>query len=123
MRCTGLGAIKKHVLVVDDHLDSAELLAILLEAQGFASEICTSLDQAKCALESRFFDYVFCDLILPDGTPDTLLPRARSAKVFAVSGLTRPEDRNDAIQRGYAGFLPKPIEGSTLQALLLRDDG
>jgi PAS domain S-box-containing protein len=55
-----------HALVVDDEEEIADMLAELLEAQGFRVRLAASGAEAKRQLAARDFDLILSDLRMPD---------------------------------------------------------
>ena len=65
------------VLIVEDHLDSAEFLRLLLEPQGYSVRIATTAQQARNELKSWQPEMALMDLMLPDVEGLDLLRGAR----------------------------------------------
>jgi PAS domain S-box-containing protein len=59
-------AVRGHALVVDDEEEIANMLAELLEAQGFRVRLAASGAEAKRELAQRDFDLILSDLRMPD---------------------------------------------------------
>jgi CheY-like chemotaxis protein len=57
----------KRVLVVEDHDDSLEFLATVIESAGHVSVRARTLAEAVRRLESGTYDLVLLDMVLPDG--------------------------------------------------------
>jgi CheY-like chemotaxis protein len=58
--------VRGHALVVDDEPEIADMLAELLEAQGYRVRIAASGADAKLQLGARDFELVLSDLRMPD---------------------------------------------------------
>ena len=56
------------LLVVEDHLDSAELLAELLENKGHTVRVATTASDAMAIANEQPFDIVVSDVGLPDAS-------------------------------------------------------
>lgn len=117
------------ILVIEDNVDSAETMQMLLSISGFDAR--TAYD-AKSALEiAREFQpqVVFCDIGLPgkDGYEVARelrgLPETRSALLVALTGYGHDDDRRRASEAGFDAFQVKPVEPDALQALLSRHFG
>lgn len=63
------GIAERHILIVDDEIEIAELLADMVEKIGFAAIIATSGKTAKIQLEQakQPIDAILCDIRMPDG--------------------------------------------------------
>lgn len=55
------------ILVVEDHLDTLTCLSKLLELRGHDVASASTLTTARELCEHGKFDFVICDLGLPDG--------------------------------------------------------
>jgi len=77
-------------LVVDDHVDTAELFQMLLIKKGIDVVIAGTLEAALAAARSNKFDILISDIDLPDGSGCDLLEEVRRLQTLpaiAVSGL------------------------------------
>jgi CheY-like chemotaxis protein/anti-sigma regulatory factor (Ser/Thr protein kinase) len=119
-----LGERRLRVLVVEDHLDSADMMAYLIKAAGH--RVHTAADGAA-ALEAALAtqpDVVVCDIGLPGMNGYELAaqlrqqPALRGVKLIAVTGYGRDEDRRRAEAAGFDAHLTKPVEPAALHALL-----
>ncbi len=112
------------VLVVDDDELVRSMLASLLEGRGYRFTCVGDVASATRALATSHFDAVLLDMYLPDGEGLGLLDRALElAPPPAVLVMTaRAEIRAavDAIRRGAADFLEKPLDLEDLAARLER---
>ena len=104
-----------HALVVDDNPDAAELLALLIEEQGFTTAIARTLSQGREEIDRQRPDIVFLDLNLPDGSGMGLLDEIKSDQVTAgirvavLSGMTDAKLKEQAHLLGASAFLVKPL--------------
>jgi CheY-like chemotaxis protein len=112
----------RRILVVDDDLDTADTMAVLLRGMGhqvrFAIRGCEGLEMAR---EFRP-EIIFLDLRLPDIDGCELAGRIRqvpgleSAILFAFTGYH--EERMRAIAAGCDHFLVKPVDPALIDSLL-----
>jgi CheY-like chemotaxis protein len=116
--------LRKRVLIVDDNRDLAESLAMVLRLWGH--EVTVAFD-GSAALESaraRPPEIVFLDIGLPrlDGFQVARQMRAnptlRGARIVAISGYGREEDRQRSREAGIDLHLTKPVDPSILRPLL-----
>jgi signal transduction histidine kinase/DNA-binding response OmpR family regulator len=111
-------------LVVDDNVDAAATLAMLLRLWGH--EVLTVHD-GKAALDAVLSfapQVVLLDIGLPglDGYEVARrlreLPETENAMLVAVSGYGRDEDRQRAHEAGFDHHLTKPVDFAALSAVL-----
>ena len=112
------------VLVIDDHIDSAEGLSELLTLYGHGVELAHTGAEGIRAARSACPDVVICDIGLPeiDGyqVARTLRGDARTAQARLIA-LTGYGDENSARQARDAGFdlhLTKPLDAGALRRVL-----
>jgi len=113
----------RRVLIVDDNVDAADSLAVLLELKGHE---CQTAYDGHCVLEvARAFrpEVVLLDLGLPglSGFEVARLLRAEpdaASLLVAVTGQGQPEDRQRAHAAGFDHHLLKPVDIKTLDRLL-----
>jgi signal transduction histidine kinase/ActR/RegA family two-component response regulator len=117
-------AVGRRVLIVEDNVDSAESLAMLLSTAGHEARITHDGVEALQALETFATDWVLLDIGLPgmDGylVAQTIRERypERPLRLYAVSGYGRPEDRALALASGFDGHLTKPVDPAYLLSLI-----
>jgi CheY-like chemotaxis protein len=109
------------LLLVEDHLDSAELLAEMLQNHGHTVAIATTASAALALASEQEFDVIVSDVGLPDGTGYELMQRIRETKPMkgiAVTGSGRPSDVEKGREAGFSMHLIKPVSLSRLEAAL-----
>jgi PAS domain S-box-containing protein len=112
------------VLVVDDNLDSAGTLCVLLEHWGHPVKVVHCGNDAIAAFAAFDPDVVLLDIGLPgmDGYEIARrlrrLPRQRPLRLIAVTGYGRDEDRRKSDAAGFDLHLLKPLDLDALQELL-----
>jgi PAS domain S-box-containing protein len=124
----GLAAIRddraRRILVVDDNLDAAESLRILLELGGHAVEAVHSGAAALEAVERLKPDVVLLDLGLPDmsgievGRRIRALPNGEAVHLIAVTGWGQDEDRDLTKEAGFDDHRTKPVDAAELMSML-----
>ncbi len=107
------------VLIVEDHLDTAETLRCLLELKGHKVEIAGSIAEALDIGRQYQFDILISDIGLPDGKGLHLLNQLRNngqptISAIAVSGYGTQEDLERSRLAGFSEHLTKPVELSNL---------
>jgi CheY-like chemotaxis protein/anti-sigma regulatory factor (Ser/Thr protein kinase) len=112
------------VLVVDDDVDAADSLALLLRTSGYAAHVAYSGATAlQRAVEHRP-EAVVIDLSLPEmdgyelGRRLRQHPQLAGVCLIALTGHSQPEDRERSRAEGFVAHLVKPIELQQLLDLL-----
>jgi signal transduction histidine kinase/ActR/RegA family two-component response regulator len=114
----------RRVLLVEDNLDAAESLALLLQMDGHTVEVANDGAAALATLERFTPEVILLDIGLPemDGYLLAQTIRAKSpalaARLYAMTGYGRPEDRSLAQQAGFDDHLTKPVDPEQLLALI-----
>ena len=110
----------KRVLLVDDNEDARELLAGLLELQGYRVEAAGDAAGALAIAERFQPEVVVLDLGLPEVDGWELARRLRAvaglaqARIVALTGYGTELDRERSREAGIDVHLLKPIEISQL---------
>jgi PAS domain S-box-containing protein len=115
---------ERSVLVVDDNVDAAQLLALLLESAGYRVAVehtpRAALEQAPIVRP----DACILDIGLPDMDGNELarrlraLPGMEDVQLIALTGYGRPQDREQALAAGFDHHLVKPVDVHELIRLL-----
>jgi len=120
-----LRARPRRILIVEDLLDAAITMELLLEMMGHTVEIAAD-GKSGLAKAARFDpEIILCDIGLP-GTMDgyevaRLLraePRADRLFLIALTGFATPEDKARSEQAGFDLHLTKPIDPAALESLI-----
>lgn len=109
------------LLVVEDHVDSAELLAELLQNHGHTVRVATTASDAMAIASEQTFDIVVSDVGLPDTSGYELMSqlRARYAmKGIAMTGSGRDSDIEAGKRAGFSMHLTKPVSLRRLEQAL-----
>ncbi|WP_151719139.1 LuxR C-terminal-related transcriptional regulator [Gemmobacter serpentinus] len=112
------------LLIADDHDLVRDLVAEHLTVQGeFEVVTANSLAAARLSLSREGpFDVVLLDYALPDssglGDLAALVTEAGEAKVVLFSGQARPEVVQEALRRGFRGYIPKSTPARALAEAL-----
>jgi PAS domain S-box-containing protein len=112
------------VLVVDDNVDAADSIALLLTMDGFEAHSVHSAMAALDTVGSFEPDVVLLDIGLPlmDGYEVAQRLRAhvpvQKMRIVALSGYGRQADRDRAAQAGFDDYLVKPVEPTVLSEFL-----
>lgn len=115
---------RKHpVLVVDDDVATVEILAHVLEDEGFEVAKAHSAAEARAAIARRCPNLVLLDVMLPDGDGRNLCHEFKSAAptrdafIILISGMAiGPQSRISGLNLGADEYLTKPVQPAEIVA-------
>ncbi len=114
------------ILVVDDEADIRDLVAGVMEDEGFAARTAANSDEALAALGERRPSLVLLDVWLEGSKLDGLdlleeiKRRDPTIPVLVISGHGNLDTAVAAIRRGAVDFIEKPFEAERLLYLVAR---
>lgn len=120
----GLVQQQSRVLIVEDNIDAAATLAILLELKGHGVRIAHRAAEALKLLETEEVDVILCDIGLPGMSGYDFVrklradPKLRALPVIATTGYGQPEDRKRSMEAGFDEHITKPISIELLEKYL-----
>lgn len=120
----GRAVMSRDVLIVDDNVDAAETLALLLGLEGHATRVAHSGEEALQRVAERRPEWVFLDIGMPGMDGYAVARRLREQwpaaglVLVALTGWGNLEDRRRAEAAGFDLHLTKPVDAARLQALL-----
>jgi signal transduction histidine kinase/ActR/RegA family two-component response regulator len=112
------------ILVVDDNVDAADALALLLTRDGHHVTVCYD---GECAVRRQLddpHDVVLLDIGLPGASGHDVARTIRAAEgdtpalLVALTGWGQPPDRRRSFEAGCDHHLVKPVAFPALRALL-----
>jgi CheY-like chemotaxis protein len=112
------------VLIVDDNIDAAELLADLLASRGYHTRVAHDAPQALALAKEFVPDVALLDIGLPAMDGYELARRLRElsawqgVRLFAVTGYGQLGDKERSKESGFDHHLVKPIDFAMLQGLM-----
>lgn len=118
--------VRRRVLVVDDNIDAAKSLAMLLRAGGHEVHLAHSASMALDAAKTLRPEMIFLDIGLPEMNGYEVARRMRQdlglndAVLAAVTGYGQDEDRRRSQSAGIDVHLVKPVDLEVLTTLLAR---
>jgi CheY-like chemotaxis protein len=118
------GVRRRRVLVVDESLDAADGLALLLQRMGHDVQVAHDGQAALEAARLNHPQVVLLDLTMPRVDGLRVVERLQREDGFArvpfvaVSGSGGPEDLRRLREAGFAAHLVKPVGLEALQRLL-----
>lgn len=114
------------ILIVDDERDIRELVAGVLEDEGYTARTAADSDSALAAIAERRPSLVLLDVWLRgsrlDGLDllDVIKARDASLPVLVISGHGNLDTAVAAIRRGAVDFIEKPFEAERLVMMVAR---
>jgi len=106
------------ILIVDDELPIADVVAELLSEEGYSTLIATDGDHALAVLEQERPDLVLLDLYMPGMSGIDLLASLRTnpslASIPIVMMTAGAVDSAELIGQGATGLISKPFEVDSL---------
>ena len=118
----------RHLLIVDDEPDSAEVAAMMLASAHIATTIVHDAYEAITLLEAQPDGYrgVLVDLAMPGMDGFALLRQLRASAttahlpLIATTAYHTPELRAQALKAGFNAYFPKPLDTSVFLGMLER---
>ncbi len=111
-------ASKGKVLVVDDELDIREGLDTLLTMEGYTVDLAPNGTEGLRRIESRAYDLVLLDLMMPDRSGMDVLrdvrERDRETPIFMITAYGSVEAAVDALKLGANDYFSKPWDNEKL---------
>ena len=104
------------ILIVDDDIDSLDILTLVLQQEGAEVVAVASAREALAAFERSTLDLMISDIGMPEVDGYTLLaqirqlPRGQNLPAIALSAYAGNINRQRSLDAGYQEHLAKPIE-------------
>ena len=117
-------SVPKRVLVVDDNVDAAETIVMLLERQGHVLMAAHNAYEALDKIDAFKPDVVLIDIGLPDIDGYGLVQKLSEKSLgpglrkIALTGYGQPEDRQRALDAGFNDHLVKPVNMHALERVI-----
>jgi CheY-like chemotaxis protein len=111
-------------MLVDDNVDAASTLALLLESAGHEVTVLHDPRDALASAEGEHFDVGLLDIGLPGMSGYELarglrkLPAFAAATLVAITGYGQQSDQDSAAFAGFDAYFVKPVDSTQLFALL-----
>ena len=115
---------KERILIVDDNIDCADSMAMLMAAYGYEVTTAYDFDSAICEAASFVPHIALLDLSKPQ--PDGLelasrfqkMPETQDIVLIAISGYGQPDDLERTRQAGFAHHLVKPADLEVIHKII-----
>jgi PAS domain S-box-containing protein len=109
------------VLLIEDHADTAEVMAQLIRSLGHDVTVVGRVDDALAATQLQRFDLIVSDVGLPDGTGLDFIKAFREhsdAPAVALTGFGTDEDVRRCLGAGFTSHLTKPVNFGQLETTI-----
>ncbi|MCL1899702.1 MAG: MtrAB system response regulator MtrA, partial [Promicromonosporaceae bacterium] len=107
------------ILVVDDDVALAEMIEIVLKAEGFETSLCATGDGALAAFRAHQPDVVLLDVMLPGMDGTQVCREIRAESDVPIIMLTAKSDTLDVVaglEAGADDYVSKPFKPKELVA-------
>ena len=107
---------KERILVVEDNMDTYELVRFILEKNGYETFLAMNGRDGVNAAKKQIPDLIIMDMSMPemDGwTATTLIkqdPQVSSIPLIALTANALPGDRQRAMDAGCDEYVTKPMD-------------
>jgi DNA-binding NtrC family response regulator len=104
---------KKSILIVEDDKNTCDALSLLLEKEGYETDIAYTWKKAMDKAKEKTFDVALLDIRLPDVEGTELLAEfgestPRTVKII-VTGYPTTENAIEAVRKEADDYLVKPV--------------
>jgi CheY-like chemotaxis protein/two-component sensor histidine kinase len=113
------------VLVVDDDRDTLEVVTTALRQEGADVHEAASVSAALELLQKYSFDVLLSDIAMPGADGYDLMRALRammrtgpSPVAIALTGFAAGQDQERAHAAGFDIYVPKPVDGAQLRAII-----
>jgi signal transduction histidine kinase len=116
------------IMLVDDDLDTLQMLTVALEEAGGEVKACSSATEALATLAGWKADLLVSDIGMPNEDGYSLIRKVRALEpelggaipAIALTAFAGVADRSRALSAGFQKHLSKPIEPLDLVRIILR---
>lgn len=109
------------ILIVEDHIEVARVISLILERAGFTTQVFTDVVSAMRAFNQKRPSAMILDIMLPDMNGLELCRYVRrnvqrnTMPIIVVSAVTTADKVAEAIEAGADIFLGKPVSAKELR--------
>lgn len=123
-----MDTLRTRIYIVDDDPDFGKSLKRLLDCRGMQAEYFRSARSFLDSVPSGQKGIAIVDIHMPECDGFDLMEKMHimgySMPVIVITGQTRPDSRDIALQKGAVGFLQKPFnERSLLELIEAQNNG
>jgi two-component system response regulator AtoC len=112
----------KHLLIVDDEANMRHMLMTILQKAGYRVEVAANGQEALHKVSAKFYDFILCDLRMPEMDGMTFLRDARahiaSTTVIVMSAYGTIDSALEAMKEGAYDYISKPFKPDEVHLVL-----
>ncbi len=109
-----------HVLVMEDDLNVAKGLEMVLTEEGYDVHLAGTGTLAREAFKNKYYDLLVADIRLPDISGMEIIREIKESKleteIIAISGHANTSTAVEAMKLGVHDFLPKPFTEAEIKS-------
>ena len=112
----------KHILIIDDEENLRHMLSVMLTRQGYLADTAGGGVEALERLAATVYDFVLCDIRMPEMDGKTLLARALEAPIVSpfimMSAYGTVDTAVECMKMGAYDFISKPFKKDEIVMVL-----
>jgi len=112
----------KRILIIDDEENLRHMLSVMLTRQGYLTDTAADGAQGLERLESTVYDFVLCDIRMPEMDGKTLLARALETRIpssfIMMSAYGTVDTAVECMKMGAYDFISKPFKKDEIVMVL-----
>ena len=112
----------KQLLIVDDEANMRHMLMTLLQKAGYQVDVAANGQEALHQVGRRYFDFILCDLRMPEMDGMTFLREARehiaNSTVIVMSAYGTIDSALEAMKEGAYDYISKPFKPDEVHLVL-----
>lgn len=115
-----MNASPDKILIIDDDEQLTDILSVLLESEGYATQVCATGIAASRAFAEETLSLALLDIRLGEEDGLALLPRLReidpNVPILMITAHGDVESAVESFKSGASGYIRKPFEEGHLKA-------
>lgn len=114
--------MQARILIVDDELSMREFLSILLDREGYRTDMAESAETAIKLMESSSYDLILSDVNMPGLDGLALLKTVKEVSpdtaVLVITAFSTAEQAVEAMKSGAYDYIAKPFKVEEIKVLV-----
>ena len=115
-------SVSRHILIIDDEENLRHMLSVMLARQGYRVDLAGNGEEGLNSLMNNVYDYILCDIRMPEMDGKTFLLRALeehvTAPIIMMSAYGTVETAVECMKRGAYDFISKPFKKDEIEIVL-----
>ena len=112
----------QHILVIDDEENMRHMLSVMLTRQGYHADPAADGNEALSRLAETAYDFILCDVRMPEMDGKTFLVRALeehvTAPIIMMSAYGTVDIAIECMKLGAYDFISKPFKKDEIVLVL-----